>query len=346
MTMPSTLPLRTFAQFREAVYAFRIPRIIMSALELELFSSMGNQAWTVSALAKRLRVSQRGLDIILRNVASIGLVKATVRGYQAHAMAQRYLNKHSPDFRGDYLQLIQRQWEEWAQLTAVVKTGRPLDDDAPETPEYRQSFSWAMHQRSLESAKHVSEQLSLGRAQTLLDFGGGPGTYALHFLKRNPTLQATVMDRPAALEVAKTLAARYRLQTRMSFLPCDFINEPIVGHYDVAWYSNVLHIYSAQENLAIFRKLRRRLASGGRILIQDTFLQDPKGLVPVEANVFAVTMLLHTQTGNTYSLRDVQDWLKRAGFARTKVLRMKPGTGDWNGQILEGRISATSRKRK
>ena len=236
--------------------------------------------------------------------------------------------------------LMQRQWSEWSQLTEVIRAGQPLDSEGPETPEYRRSFTWAMHERSVESAKQVVQQIRLPKAQTFLDLGGGPGTYAMHFLKANPSLKASIMDRPAALEVAKELAARYRLGSRLSFLPGDFLQDPIKGTYDVVWYSNVLHIYSLQENLRTFRKARKALKRGGRLLIQDTFLQDQKGLVPLEANLFAVTMLLYTETGNTYSLGDVRACLTRAGFPRTRVIRLKQGTGDWEGLILEAKIPA------
>ena len=338
MNNPSPPAIRSFDQFRDAVYGFRLPRIILSAMDMELFSHMGNRAWTLPALARRLKSSQRGMDILCRNLAAIGLLEKREEGYSASKLSQRYLNKRSPEYRGAYLQLLQRQWEEWSNLTTAVKTGRPLNDHEPETPEYRRSFTWAMHERSMESAKQVARQIRLPKAQAFLDLGGGPGTYAMHFLKANPSLKASIMDRPAALEVARELATRYRLGSRLSYLPGDFLQDPITGKYDVVWYSNVLHIYSLQENLQVFRKARKALKRGGRLLIQDTFLQDKKGLVPLEANLFAVTMLLYTETGNTYSLGEVRACLTRAGFPRTRVIRLKQGTGDWEGLILEAKI--------
>lgn len=334
----SSLPIHSFEQFRDAIYAFRVPRIILSALELELFSKMDDRTWTLASLTKRLKASERGMEILCRNLTSIGLLKSVRGRYRSSPMARRYLNKHSPEFRGAYLDLLQRQWEEWSKLTSGIRTGQPVDEETPETPEYRQSFSWAMHQRSVDSAKQVTQQLPLTKARSFLDLGGGPGTYALHFLQRNPSLRATILDRSAALEVAKTLAKRYRLESRMNFVPGDFLAEPIPGRHDVVWYSNVLHIYSPKENLKIFRRVKRSLTNGGRIFIQDTFTQNPRVPGSVEANVFAVTMLLYTKTGNTYSVQDVKTWLQRAGFSHTKIHRLKQGTGDWEGIILEGRI--------
>ena len=237
---------------------------------------------------------------------------------------------------------MQRQWKEWSRLTEVVTSGIPVDSQEPETPEYRRSFTWAMHHRSQEPAQQVAKQVSMKTVRSLLDLGGGPGTYALAFLKANPQLQATVMDRPAALEVAQILAKQASVESRLSLQAGNFINDKIAGTYDIVWYSNVLHIYSPPENLKIFRKIRRALKPGGRLIIQDTFLQDPQGLRPLETNLFAVTMLLYTDTGNTYPLQDVRTWLHKAGLNRTRLIHLQKGTGDWESQLLEARRPVSS----
>ncbi len=324
------------------VYSFRVSRVIFSALDLDLFNMMGQREWAIPQLAKRLKVSSRGLHILCRNLASVGLLVPTLGRYRTSAMVNRYLQKESVDYRGDYLGLMQRQWEEWSRLTEVVKTGIPVDSQEPETPEYRRSFTWAMHHRSLEPAEQIAKQIPIKSARSFLDLGGGPGTYALAFIPNNPKLLATVMDRPAALEVAQTLAKQLSVESRLLFQTGNFIDDNISGKYDIVWYSNVLHIYSPSENLKVFRKIRRALKPGGRLLIQDTFLQNPKGLRPLETNLFAVTMLLYTDTGNTYPIQEVRRWLHQAGLNRTRVIRLKPGTGDWEGQILEARPPVSS----
>ncbi len=336
--MPTKPTIETFKQFRELVYGFRVSRIIFSALDLDLFNLMGHREWAIPQLAKRLRVSTRGLSILCRNLASVGLLVPSLGRYRTSAMVKRYLQKESAEYCGDYVKLIHRQWEEWSHLTEVVKIGVPVDSEEPEPPGYRESFTWAMHHRSQEPAEQVASQLSLKSARSLLDLGGGPGTYALAFLQKNPKLQATVMDRQAALEVAKLLAQQSSLESRLSVESGNFIDGKILGKYDIVWYSNVLHIYSPAENLKVFRKIKRALRPGGRLLIQDTFLENPKGLRPLETNLFAVSMLLYTDTGNTYPIQEVRAWLQKAGLSRTRLIRLKKGTGDWEGQLLEARL--------
>jgi len=332
----SMTPIRTFAGFREAAAAYRLPRIIFTALDLDLFTVIGVKAWTVPSLAKKLRVNIRGLEILCRNLACAGLLIKAGSRYRNSPLARKELNTKSPAYRWAYLDLLRGHWDDWSQLTKSVKRGCPVDNnDAPDDPAYRRRFSWAMHHRSLDVAPKIAAQVNLRGAGTLLDLGGGPGTYALAFLKQNPSLRATVCDRAPALAVAKEIAATLPHGKRLSYLPVDFVTKDIPGRYDAIWFSNVLHIYSPEENQRLFRKMAKALAPGGRLLIQDAFLHDANGLYPQDASLFAVTMLLFTDAGNTYSIRDTATWLKRAGFGLVRTLTMKKGTEDWDGGILE-----------
>lgn len=335
--------IRDFDGLRDAIFAFRLPRIILTALELDLFTALGRRGGTVPALAAKLGVSRRGLAILCRNLASAGLLMPVGARYRNSPFAARELDAKSPAFRNAYLDLIRAQWDDWSQLTDCVRKGRPVEHEDPDDPAYRRNFSRAMHQRSLEVAPQVVRSLDLKGARTLLDLGGGPGTYALEFLARNPTLRATVCDRPPALDVARELAARHRHGRRLDYLPLDFMARPIPGRYDVVWLSNVVHIYGPAENRRLFRRILAALAPGGRLLIQDAFTFDRRGLRPAEANLFAVTMLLFTETGDTYGARETCAWLREAGFERVRRLRLRGGEGDWEGGLLEARRPARPR---
>ncbi len=324
-----------FEDFRDAVSAYRLPRILISALELDLFTVMGGRVWTIPTLARRLRASRRGLDILCRNLACVGLLKKQGNGYRNGPLGSGELNAKSPQYRGAYLRLLKNHWADWSHLTEQVRSGKPLEDDEPDAVAYRREFTWAMHHRSMEVAPKVAAQVDIGGTKTFLDLGGGPGTYALAFLAQNPRLRATVADRTPALEVAREIAAGVPQGKRLSYVPVDFVKQPIPGKYDVIWYSNVLHIYSSEENLQVFRRAAAALNPGGRLLIQDAFLLDADGLYPQEANLFAVTMLLFTERGNTYGIRETTTWLRLAGFARVGPVRLRAGTGDWEGGILE-----------
>ena len=118
---------------------------------------------------------------------------------------------------------------------------------------------------------------------------------------------------------------------RLSYLPLDFMAEAIPGSYDVILLSNVIHIYGPGENITLLKKIKAALNPGGRVIIQDFFLWDKKGLRPIETNLFAITMLLHTDTGNTYTAQDVKKWMAKAGFRTVTTI---PTSDE---PLLEGR---------
>jgi SAM-dependent methyltransferase len=331
-------PIRTFDEFRDAVSAYRLPRVIIAALELKLFTVIGRATWFLPDLARELKVSERGLSILCRNLAMTGLLHKSGNHYRNSRLAATALNGDDPAFRGSYLDLITNHWTDWLRLPDAVRTGEPLDKDEPDEPAYRRRFTWAMHYRTVETAPMIAAQLHLKGARTLLDLGGGPGTYAMAFLAKNPGLRATVCDRPAALEVAREIAATHKAGARVSYLPLDLLTDDIPGSFDVIWYSNVLHIYSPDQNLDVFRRAKAALTEGGRFIIQDAFLHDREGLFPEDASLFAVSMLLFTKSGNTYSVRETTAWLKEAGFDSIKPVRMKRGKEDWEGGILEAAV--------
>ena len=341
--------IATFDDFRDAITAYRLPRVLIAAIELDIFTAIGIDHWTIPDLAREMKVSERGLAILCRNLAMAGLLKKQGETYRNSRLGATALNAHHSAYRGDYLRLITSHWADWGRLLESVKSGLPLDHDEPEEPDYRRRFTWAMHHRTLETAPKIAAQINLRGERTLLDLGGGPGTYAMAFLAKNPTLHATVCDRPPALDVAKEIASTHKAGARLSYLPLDVMVEDIPGTYDVIWYSNVLHIYSPEDNQALLRRALASLNPGGRLLIQDAFLHDREGLFPEEASLFAVSMLLFTERGNTYSAAETRVWLRDAGFGRIKVLRMKKGTEDWEDGILEARspgMNAKTRARR
>jgi SAM-dependent methyltransferase len=336
--------ITTFDDLRDAITAYRLPRVLIAALELNLFTAIGSRAWTIPNLAHDMKVSERGLAILCRNLAMAGLLRKNGTTYTNSQLGATALNADHSAYRRDYIRLIISHWADWGRLLESVKSGLPLDHDEPEEPDYRRRFTWAMHHRTLEIAPKIAAQINLRGVRSLLDLGGGPGTYAMAFLAKNPTLHATVCDRPAALDVAREIASTHKSGPRLTYLPLDVMTEDIPGTYDVIWYSNVLHIYSPKDNQALFRRALASLNPGGRLLIQDAFLHDRKGLFPEEASLFAVSMLLFTEGGNTYSAAETKAWLEDAGFERIKVLRMKKGMEDWEDGILEARSPGTNVK--
>ncbi|MFN3681372.1 MAG: hypothetical protein ACK4VP_04925, partial [Nitrospira sp.] len=143
------LPITTFTEFRDAVSAYRLPLVLLAALELDLCTVIGNQAWTISELAKTLKLSERGLGILCRNLAMAGVLRKQGARYRNSKLGATVLNARHPLYRREYLELLRYHWSEWLRLLEAVKTGRPIERETSDDPDWRRWFTWAMYHRTL-----------------------------------------------------------------------------------------------------------------------------------------------------------------------------------------------------
>ena len=74
-----------------------------------------------------------------------------------------------------------------------------------------------MFNMAMNTAPRLVPLADLSGRRRLLDLGGGPGTYAIHFCRHNPDLQATVFDLPTTRPFALKTIERFGLGDRVGF---------------------------------------------------------------------------------------------------------------------------------
>ena len=132
------------------------------------------------------------------------------------------------------------------------------------------------------------------------------------------------MDRSVAIRVANKIHKNNSVYKRLKFISGDLFDDDFGSDYDTVLLSNIIHIYSPRENKTLFKKIYKALNEGGRFVLYDFFLKDNK-IEPYDAALFAITMLLYTKTGNSYTFSEVESLLKNEGFKYIK--RSKVGHG-------------------
>ena len=130
-----TQRITTFDEFRDAASAYRLPRVLLAALELDLFTTVGDRSWTIPDLAKELKVSERGLSILCRNLAAVGVLQKKGAGYKNSRLGATALNADHRAYRGGYLNLIKSHWADWIRLLESVRSGLPIDHETPDSPD-------------------------------------------------------------------------------------------------------------------------------------------------------------------------------------------------------------------
>jgi (2Fe-2S) ferredoxin/SAM-dependent methyltransferase len=309
------------------VRGFQQSRVILTGLELDVFTAVGDGA-TAETVAQARATDARGMTLLLNALTALGLLAKSGGVFRSMPVAARFLVAGSKDDARDALKHNLSLWLRWSTLTDAVRAGHSvLSGEASERGEaWTVPFIAAMHKNAALRAPLVVDAVGAGGVKRMLDVGGGSGAYSIAFAKSNPTLEAELFDLPSVVPIAERHIAEAGLQTRVRTRTGDLRTDPFGSGYDLVLVSAICHMLGPEENRALFARIRKALAPGGRLVVQD-FIVDESGTAPAHAALFAVNMLVGTDAGSTYSEAEYRAWLRDAGFASVRLVEL-PGPSD------------------
>jgi hypothetical protein len=197
-------------------------------------------------------------------------------------------------------------------------------------PAALEAFIGAMDVVGRDLSEELINAYEAGPCEKLLDVGGASGTYTLAFLRKYPSLHATIFDLDTVIPMARARIEKEGLTGRVSFAAGDFYRDELPHGYDLVLLSAIIHQNDPRENVDLYRKALNALVPGGKILIRDHIMEEDR-TKPVPGTLFAINMLVNTRGGNTYTFKEIQRDLHAAGFKNVRVLR----TGDRMDGLVE-----------
>ncbi len=299
----------------EMTSGFMTTCVVGAAAELDVWSIIGPEPLTARQVAERLKADLRATTMLLDAVAALGLLDKQADSYAVPDPLAAWLCEDSPDTLLPMLRHRMNILRGWAPLAWTVRAGIP----APQQGSIRgpaadrAAFVAAMHSVSGPVADELIARLGPPRFTHLLDVGGASGTWTLAFLRTAPDARATLFDLPDAVEQARRRISESEAAGRVDLVPGDFYTDPLPAGADYAWVSAIVHQHSREHNRALFDKVYAALVPGGRIGIRDIVMQ-PDKVQPVEGALFAINMLVNTETGGTFSFAELAADLQAAGF--------------------------------
>ena len=309
----------------ERIRAFQESRVILTALELDAFTAIGEGAGPAEAAA-RIGTDARATEMLLNALCALGLLFKKDGVFHNTEETQRYFTSGSPDNTRMALLHTAHLWRRWSTLTDAVRTGHAVAQDAPSTHDWTEAFIAAMHRNASERAAVVVRAVGAKHVRRMLDIGGGSGAYSIAFAHANPALQADILDLSAVEPIARRHIAEARMGDRVKVHAGDLRSGPLGQGYDLVFVSAICHMLCEEENLDLLRRCREALVPGGRIVIQD-FILEPDKTAPRFAAMFALNMLVGTPGGCSYSELEYGAWLEQAEFEEVHRVRLPGSTG-------------------
>jgi ubiquinone/menaquinone biosynthesis C-methylase UbiE len=173
------------------------------------------------------------------------------------------------------------------------------------------------------TANALPEKYDFGRHQSVLDLGGGTGSFLLPILRRFDKLRCTLYDQPAVTADTRLRFAQTPYGSRLQIVEGDFFKDPIPKGYDAILIANIIHCFPADRALELLNRVRSAASVAARLLLVD-FWTNATHTEPVFAALMAAEFLLTPGRGDVYSLDDASAWFRKTGW---RTIDHKPLAG-------------------
>ena len=304
------------------IRAFMGSRVILTACELDIFTTLHSSSLTAEKLAQETSCDLRALTRLLDCLVIQGFLEKDLQGYYSlSTKAETLSQKHEQTVLPMALHL-NHVWDNWHMLTETIGFGENYyRSDVTELGENEQkAFIEAMHVVGRQLSTEIAEEYDASDRKCLLDIGGGSGVYTQAFLEANPGLRAIIFDLEQVIPFCREFIYDQGLEDRVTFKSGNFYHDQLPAGADLVLLSAIIHQNSRQENRDLYSKIFSSLEPGGKILIRDHIMDDSR-TSPASGAMFAINMLVNTQGGDCFTFNEVETDLKDAGFENIKPLR-------------------------
>src|ERR1700755_227416 len=200
--------------FFQTVNSYQRTAAVKAAVELDVFSAIGEGHATIDKIAASRDISERGARVLCDYLVINGLLTKDGGRYGLTQDSALFLDRRSPAYMGGTLEflLAPSLVPNFDRLGSVVRRGGTVSDDggtvAPDNPIWVK-FARAMMPMMASNAQTIASMSGglAGRRVKGLGLAAGHGLFGIAFARQFPEAEVYALDWAAVLEVAKENAA-------------------------------------------------------------------------------------------------------------------------------------------
>jgi hypothetical protein len=313
------------AQILQTAFGFWSSKVLLTAVELDVFTALGDRNLTGQQLGTELQFHPRGVADFFDALVAMGVLErdgegetATYRNTESSAM---YLDKRSPRYIGGVLTMLNaRLFKFWNDLPEALRTGKPqneikhsqkpiFEELYAELPRLEQ-FLGAMTGLSRINFEAFAEKFDFGPYQTACDVGGATGLLSILVAQRHPHMRCISFDLPPVEPVAQKHIAAAQLDGRVT-----------TAKGDVITMGMILHDWNLEKKKHLIRAAYHALPVNGAFIAIENLIDDAR-----RENLFGLLMSLNMliEFGDAFDFTgaDFKEWCTEAGFRRFDVLHL------------------------
>jgi precorrin-6B methylase 2 len=326
----------TPAAILQTAFAFWSSKVLLTAVEFDLFTHLAGKQLTGAELGEVLELHPRAIADFFDTLLAMGFLQRHGDGptarYENTPEGARFLDRNSPSYIGGILVMLNaRLFRFWHDLPTALRTGRPqnevkhgnkgiFEELYADIPKLEQ-FLGAMTGLSRVNFELFAERFDFSPHRTLCDVGGATGLLCIEAAKRHSHLQCTTFDLPPVEPIAQRHIEAAGLAARVRTAKGDFFHDPL-PRADVITMGMILHDWNLEKKMVLIQKAYEALPPGGALVAIEALIDDER-----RQNTFALLMSLNMliEFGDAfdYSGADFRGWCRQVGFRRFDVMHLQ-----------------------
>lgn len=314
----------------DTMTGYQRSEILKAAVELEVFTKIGEGNKSVNAIAKACGAAERGIRILCDSLTIMGFLTKTDGEYGLTDATAAFLDKNSPMYLGAALDFIMspKLKSGFETLTDAVRHGSSMVKEEgsldPESPMWVK-FARAMVGFAMPSAQAIAANLGFepDRKLKVLDIAAGHGIFGITVAQHYKNAEIYAVDWSNVLQVAREHAAAFGVADRHHLIEGSAFDVDFGTGYDVVLLTNFLHHFDRETNTELLRKINRSLNADGKAMTLEFIPNDDRISPPAEA-MFSIVMLAGTPAGDAYTFAEFEEMYEAAGFTRNQQIPLAP----------------------
>jgi 2-polyprenyl-3-methyl-5-hydroxy-6-metoxy-1,4-benzoquinol methylase len=319
----------------EVGFGFWASKVLLTAVEMEVFTKLDERALTGEELGKVLNLHPRGIFDFFDALVALGFLYKDGDGesgrYRNTEATTQYLNKQQPGYIGGILEMCNdRLFKFWNDLGSALKTGQPqneikhsqkpmfetLYEDIPRL----EQFIGAMSGISRGNFQAFAENFDFSKYAKLCDVGGASGLLSILVAKQHPHMQCITFDLPQVETIAKKSIEQEGLSDRIQVISGDFFTDSL-PQADVITMGMILHDWNLEKKKHLIHLAYEALPENGVFVAIENLIDDAR-----RENAFGLLMSLNMliEFGDAFDFTgaDFWSWCQQAGFRSYEVVHL------------------------
>ena len=315
--------------------AFWASKVLLTAVEFDLFTTLGEGAMTASELGKALGLHIRGTYDFFDALVALRFLDRDGDGpegkYKCTPQTAAFLNKKSHTYIGGLPDMLNsRLFGFWNGLGTALKTGQPQNEvkhggksifeELYSNEAKLGEFLDAMTGFQAANFAQLAEKFDFQKYKAVSDIGGALALLSRIVGAHHQHLTFNSFDLPPVAPLAQKHIKAAGMEGRIKVIAGDFFKDSL-PKADVITMGNILHDWNLENKKMLIRKAYEALPEEGALIAIENLIDDAR-----RENVFgllmSLNMLIEFGDAFDYTGANFREWCSEVGFKRFEFIHL------------------------